>query len=267
MLRLFLLPVTVFRRFREERLMQTAASLSFTTLLGLVPFVAVAVAVASMLPSFAHFDTQIQLFLQETLLPEKAGKVITKYALVFSGKAHRLTWVGAVVVIATALALMLSIDRAINHIWKVPKHRPLWSSLPIYLVVVTLGPLVLGLSVAVSYYVVNKSLGLAQSPDWLDDFALRLLPSILLAGLFSFMYLFVPNCKVNRWHAIVGGVLAAIGFEALQRVLALYFAKFSSYAVLYGAFAAMPIFLIWLHLSWSLVLVCALIVAELRHHT
>lgn len=262
-MRLLALPLNVARRFSRERLIHTAASLSFTTLLGLVPFLAVALAVASQLPTFVHFDQQVRLFLLDYLLPDKAGDVIARYALRFSGKTHRLTWAGFGFLVLTALMLLLSIDRAINAIWHVKRHRPLWLTAPIYLVAMAIGPVALGASLAVSTFVITKSLGWSVLPDWLDQAALRLLPAVMLAGLFSFVYYVVPNCPVRAGHAMAGGVTAAVGFEAMQRLLTLYLASVPAYKLIYGAFAAIPIFLVWLHLSWSVILVGALIVAEL----
>lgn len=262
-MRLLTLPLDVARRFSRERMVHTAASLAFTTLLGLVPFLTVALAVASHLPAFAHFDQQMRQFLLDYLLPDKAGQVVAKYALQFSGKTHRLTWAGAGFLVLTALMLMLSIDRAINAIWHVKRHRPIWTTAPIYLVAMALGPVVLGASLAVSTFVITKSLGWSILPNWLDDAALRLLPLAMVAALLSFVYYMVPNCRVRPVHALTGGVTAALGFQLMQRLLTYYLAKMSAYKLIYGAFAAVPIFLVWLHLSWSVILVGALIVAEL----
>jgi membrane protein len=260
----FCLVTQVIRRFRGERLGQTAAALSFATLLGLVPMIAVAAALIEHLPYFSQgIGVALHKFLLANLLPEKSGAVIAKYVGQFADRAERVTLVGVAVLMATAVVQMLTIERAFNAIWKVKSPRPLVRRLAIHLLALLLGPLVFGGSLAATTYLAGVSLGLVSQLDWLMDGVLRLLPFGFLAGFFALLYWGVPRKNVLPLHAVVGGLLAASAFTAMQRLFSLYIAKFPTYTIVYGPFAAVPIFLAWLYLSWTVILLGALITAEL----
>ncbi|MBZ0133025.1 MAG: YihY family inner membrane protein [Rhodocyclaceae bacterium] len=250
-------------RFREERCTQAAASLAFTTLLALVPLLTVALVLITHFDLFSGLGTALRNFLLANLLPEKAGKVIASYALQFSQKTGRLTVLGMGMLVATALLLLLSIDRVFGKIWRVRQPRPLLKRIFVYLGVLILGPVVLGASVAVATYLLTASLGLVNEPRWLTSLLLKILPAGLLAALCGLLYYAMPNRPVATRHAIAGGIVAAIGFALVQRGFGLYVSAFPSYTLIYGAFATVPIFLVWLYLSWLVVLVGALTTAVL----
>lgn len=249
--------------FRRVRGQQVAASLAFTTLLSLVPLITVALALLSNFPMFAELAEALRGFLLSNLLPEKAGAVIAKYTLQFSQQADRLTAIGSLVLFATAIMLMLTIDRALNAIWNVSRpQRPL-RRLLVYWAVLSLGPLVLGASVAAVGYVTQASLGMVSDPAWLRALTLRLVPLLLLAALLAFIYYAVPNRPVRLGDAAAGGFVAATAFTLLQRLFGLYLSHFPTYTLVYGAFATLPVFLLWLYLSWVVVLGGALMAAVL----
>lgn len=248
-------------RFVDTRCPLVAGSLTFTTLLAVVPLLAVALSVFSHFPGFAQFGDSLSIFLLENLLPETAGRIIATYALEFTQKAGDLTVIGSAILIVTALSLMLTIDSALNTIWGVRTPRPLVTRLTIYWVVLTVGPLFLGGSLAATSYLVSTSLGFVNDPPWLRLIVARLLPVVLLGTLFSFLYFSIPNRRINPWHALIGGVAAAVGFIAMQRGLGFYFAYFPTYTLIYGTFATLPIFLLWLYLSWIVILLGALLAA------
>ena len=250
-------------RFREERCAQAAASLAFTTLLALVPLLTVALVLISHFDLFSGLGTALRNFLLTNLLPEKAGKVIASYALQFSQKTGRLTMLGTGMLVATALLLLLSIERVFGRIWRVKEPRPLLKRIIVYLGVLILGPVVLGASVAATTYLLTASLGLINEPKWVTNLFLKILPALLLAALSGLLYFAMPNRPVAARHAIVGGVVAALGFTLVQRGFGLYISAFPSYTLIYGAFATVPIFLVWLYLSWLVVLVGALATAVL----
>ncbi len=250
-------------RFREERCAQAAASLAFTTLLALVPLLTVALVLISHFDLFSGLGTALRNFLLTNLLPEKAGKVIASYALQFSQKTGRLTMLGTGMLVATALLLLLSIERVFGRIWRVKEPRPLLKRIIVYLGVLILGPVVLGASVAATTYLLTASLGLINEPKWVTNLFLKILPALLLAALSGLLYFAMPNRPVAARHAIVGGVVAALGFTFVQRGFGLYISAFPSYTLIYGAFATVPIFLVWLYLSWLVVLVGALATAVL----
>ena len=251
-------------RFREERLSQAAASLAFTTLLGLVPLLAIALVVISQFDFFSPLGTALRNFLLANLLPEAAGKVIAAYVLQFTQKAGRLTLAGSALLVATAVLLLLSIDRAFNRIWKVAQPRALVKRILLYLAALALAPVAGGLIIALATYLLTVSTGLLNEPPWLTATLFEVVAGAMVAGLFGLLYYAVPNHPVRLPHAVLGGAIAALGLDLMRRAFGIYLAKMSTYTLIYGAFAAVPIFLVWLYLSWLVVLVGALATALLR---
>lgn len=253
----------VVERFRSERCSQVAGSLAFTTLLALVPLLAVAVALISRFDFFTGLGEALRAFLLANLLPEKAGKVVAAYALQFTQQTARLTALGSALVFATAIMLTLTIDHVFSGIWRVSRPRPLLRRVAIYLAALLFGPVALGGSIVATTYLVTASLGLVGEPRWISTLLLSTLPEVMLAALFSFLYYVIPNRPVQLKHAVAGGVFAALGFAVMQRLFGLYIAKVPTYTLIYGTFATVPIFLVWLYLSWLVVLVGALVAALL----
>lgn len=259
----FRLPVRVLNRFRTERLAQTAAALCFATLLGLVPMIIVAVALIDHLPFAASIGKALEKFLLANLLPEKAGAVIANVVGQFAGRAEKVTVIGIAALAATALMQMLTIEHAFNAIWKVRAARSLPRRLWIHGLALLLGPLLFGAGLATTTYLASVSLGLVAEPAWVTTMVFRVMSFGFVAGLFALLYWGVPNQSVSRWHAAFGGMLAAGSFLGMQRLFGLYVVKFPVYAMVYGPFAALPIFLVWLYASWTVILVGALVTAEL----
>lgn len=243
--------------------MQVAASLSFSTLMGLVPLVAMGVVLLAYLPFSADVALAIKKFLLANLLPDKAGKIIARYVEQFAHKTERLTLVGGAILAATALMQMLTIERTFNIIWRVKAERPLLRRLWMHLLAMFLGPVLFGGGLAGIGYLAGISLGLFNESQWLNALFFRGAPLVIMTVLFALLYYTVPNREVNRWHALLGGVLATAGFTLMQRLFSAYVTSFPTYTVIYGAFSVIPIFLVWLHMSWSVVLAGALMVAEL----
>lgn len=259
----FRLVASVVRRFHAERCAQTAAALSFATLLGLVPMLAVGAVLLETLPVGIKLTVALENFLLATLLPEKAGTVIVKYLGQFAQRAERVTWIGLGVLAVTALLQMLTIEHAFNAIWQVKKRRHWLRRLALHVLALLAGPLVFGGALASMTYLASVSFGLVDEPHWVRVAFAQTMPLIFLAFLFSLLYWLLPNRTVSRWHAGLSGVLAALAFVGMQRLFALYVVKLSTYTLIYGAFSAIPIFLLWLYLSWSVILLGALLTAEL----
>lgn len=253
------------RRFRGEHCVQTAAALSFATLIGLVPMITVAFALITLLPVGIGLGAALEKFLLVNLLPDKAGIIIAKYVGQFASRAERVTFFGIVVLAATALMQMLTIERAFNQIWRVRSSRPLFRRLAMHCLALLLGPLVFGASLAAISFVAGVSLGFVDEPYWVNTFVIRgLLPFAFMTTLFGLLYWGVPNKPVKAWHAGFGGTMAALGFVGLQKLFTLFIAAgFTVNAVVYGAFSVIPVFLVWLYASWSVILIGALLVAEL----
>ena len=257
------LVVAVVQRFRTERYAQTAAALSFATLLGLVPMLVVGAALIEILPFGIKLSSALEQFLLTTLLPEKAGVVIAKYLGQFAQRADRVTWIGLAALAVTALLQMLTIERAFDAIWKVQRRRFWHKRIGLHLLTLLLGPLVFGGALASTTFLATASFGLVDEPGWVRIAFSQAVPLVFLALLFSLLYWALPNRVVSRWHAGFSGGLAALAFVGMQRLFALYVVKLPTYTLIYGAFAAVPIFLLWLYLSWSVILLGALVTAEL----
>jgi len=251
-------------RLIESRCPQVAASLAFTTLLALVPLLTVGLILFASLPGFANIAESLQTFLMQNLLPATAGKIIATYAVQFTQKATNLTLIGTSIVIVTAVMLVLTIDKAFNQIWAVAHRRPLLARLSMYWVGLTIGPMVLAVAVALLGQIASLSLGLiGKSDPWFHTALARGTAVGVLAALFTLLYMALPNRPVKLRHALAGGLLAAALLSLLQRLFAIYLAQFPTYTLIYGTFAALPTFLLWLYLSWLVVLVCAVAVAVL----
>lgn len=260
----FRLVVRVARRFESERCTQTAAALAFTTVLGLVPIVAGAVALISILPFGSGMGAAVHKFLLANLLPDKAGMVVAKYVTQFAAKAERLTWIGILTLATTALIQMLTIERTFNMIWRVSKPRPFLRRIFMHVLALLFGPVVFAVMLIAITYMVTTSTGwLSDSIDWVSVFLLRTLPFLIMVGLFAALYWAVPNRHVAKSHAVFGGVFTAGSAVGIQKLLSLYVNYFSAQAVIYGTFSAVPIFLLWLYLVWTVILIGAYIVAEL----
>lgn len=252
-------------RFADDRCAQIASSLTFTTLLSLIPLITVMVTVFAAFPVFTDLMTQIKIFMLMNMVPEVAGKVITVYMTQFSSEAAKLTMLGIAGLTITALLLIYTIDHAFNVIWRVRKPRTMLQRFLTYWAVLTIGPIILGASLSVTYYIVSFSLGYVSNIPLLGQTAFKLLPVALMSLAFTLLYLAVPNRYVPWKHALVGGVFAGIAFELMKRVFAWYITSFPTYTLVYGAFATFPIFLLWIYFSWLVILLGAVIAATLSH--
>lgn len=254
----------VLRRWSEDRCPQIAGSLTFTTLLALVPIFAVAVAMLSRAPFFEEVMVQIKIFLLLNLVPEIAGKIITVYMEQFRENAAQLTTVGLVVLFFTALALMLTVDRSINAIWRVRRARPFWISVLSYVVLLSTGPILIGVSVSITTYLMALSTRV-DVPQQAHSVLLQAAPAAVSAIAFFLLYRLVPNRRVPWHHAAAGGALAAVVFELAKEVFAFYVAHAPAYSVVYGTFVAVPFFLLWIYVSWLVVLFGAELAASLDY--
>jgi membrane protein len=171
--------------------------------------------------------------------------------------------VGLAALVLSAIALMLTIDRTLNGIWRVRRPRSLGQRLLIYWAAITLGPLLVAVSVGSTSYVISASRGLVRSLPGTLAFVLDVVEFVLLAGALAAMYRYVPNTPVRRSHAIAGGMFAAVGIEVAKRLLAWYIGKVPTYSAVYGAFAAVPILLVWIYIAWVIVLLGAVVTAYL----
>ena len=251
------------KRVVADQLPLTASSLTFTTIIALVPLITVLLAVFTVFPMFGKLQTVLQQWLIESLVPDNIAKQVLGYLTQFSGKASRLGGVSLVLLFGTALALILTIDRTLNRLWRVQRPRPLRQRVLIYWAVLTLGPLLLGVMLTITSYLVTASKNVVGAPPEGFRLLLNALELLLLAGGMAALFRAVPNTLVKWSHAWLGGALVALAFEAAKKLLTLYLSAMPTYSVVYGAFATVPILLIWVYLAWLIVLCGAVIVASL----
>ncbi len=253
----------VSQRISEQRLPQVAASLTFTTVLSLVPLATVVLAIFTAFPMFDRLQLSLQGYLIDSFFPETLSETILTYVTQFSDKAKGLTAIGIVFLVITALTTMFTVDRVFNQIWNVKRQRSTINKVVLYWAVLSLAPVLIGLSISVSTALIGETMA-GVNPVLGGMFpALNLIPLTLTVLAFAFIYRIVPNRAVHWKDALVGGVLAAVLFEISKRAFAAYITHFPSYTALYGALAAFPIFLLWIYVSWIIVLLGASTVAAL----
>ncbi|QEY24332.1 YihY family inner membrane protein [Neisseria animalis] len=254
--------VFVVRRFHEERVPQVAASLTFTTLLALVPVLTVTVVAASAFPVFDEWSDTFVQFVNRTIVPQGADLVFD-YINAFKEKAKGLTAIGSLMLLVTSLMLIQTIDDAFNRIWRVGTRRPLMMQFLVYWALLTFGPLSLGVGVSLLLGLMRDSGVEADTfwAEWLKTAASVGFATLLLWGL----YRFVPNRFVPARQALAGALVTAVCLEIARALFAWYMGRFDGYASIYGAFAAVPFFLLWLNLLWSLVLAGAVLTSSLSY--
>lgn len=252
---------TLRQRFREDRLGLTAGSLTFTTTIALVPLATVTLAVFTAFPMFARFRGSLEKYFLQALVPDNIAKPVLRALTEFALQANRLGTAGLIVLVITALALMLTIDRTLNAIWRVRKSRPIAQRVLVYWAAATLGPLLLGISLTLTSYAISASRGLVGAMPGGVSVVLNSLEFLALAAAMSALFHYVPNTPVRWGHAWAGGLFVSLGIEVAKKVLTWYLSTVPSYSTVYGAFATVPIFLVWLYLGWVIVLLGAVIAA------
>jgi membrane protein len=253
--------ITLRQRFREDRLGITASSLTFTTLIALVPLLTVMLAVFTAFPMFSTFQVSLEKYFFQSLVPDTIAKPVLSALTQFASKANRLGTAGLAALVLTALALMLTIDRTLNGIWRVRKPRPIAQRVLVYWAAATLGPLVLGISLTLSAWVITTTKQLVGALPGGVTLALNAIEFILVALGVGALFHYVPNTHVRRRHAMAGGIFVAAGFEIAKKGLAWWVSQVPTYSVVYGTLASLPIFLIWLYTSWVIVLLGAVVAA------
>jgi membrane protein len=250
-------------RVDEDRCFDIAGSLTYSTLLALVPIVTVALSVAAAFPMFTEWTGRIDRLMVENLLPPSLGAVVSAYLAEFAAKAAQLRAIGLAFLFVAAGMLVMTIGDALHRTFRVPRARPLLRRLLIYAGVVILGPLLIGASLTMTSYLVGVALGWTRGGPFGGEVLLRVVPVLLGTVALTLLYVAVPNRTVRLREAAIGGFLAAAAFELMKRGFAFYVAKFPTYNLVYGTFAVIPLFLLWLYLSWAVVMLGASLTAFL----
>ncbi len=252
---------TLRERFREDRLGLTAGSLTFTTLIAMVPLLTVMLAAFTAFPMFSGFEKALETYFLQNLVPDSIARPVMRALTQFAAKARGVGTLGLVLLVVTALALVLTIDRTLNGIWRVRRPRPLGQRVLVYWAALTLGPLALGMSLTLTSYAVSASKGWVSALPGGLGLLLDVIQFGVLAAACAGLFHYVPNTAVRWRHALAGGVFVALAFEGAKWLLAWYLDSVPTYSAVYGAFAAVPILLLWVYLVWVIVLLGAVIAA------
>ncbi|TCK08806.1 virulence factor BrkB family protein [Marinobacterium mangrovicola] len=244
------------RQYQSNQGILNAAALTYTTLFAVVPLMTVSYAMLAAVPSFQGLGEQLQGWIFQNFVPA-TGDVVQEYLQGFTSQARKLTAIGVVFLVITSIMMMKNIEAALNRIWRVSEPRRGMSSFLLYWAVLSLGPVLIGLGLLLTSYVASLPFFYSASEMVGRARLLSLVPPLLSMCAFTLLYAAVPNCRVPLKNAFFGGLAAAIMFEVAKRGFALFVTQFPSYELIYGAFAAVPLFLVWIFICWTIILLGA----------
>ena len=242
----------LFTRFQQDKCSSVAAELTITSLLALVPLTTLVFALLALIPNFEDMALKLQQYLFAYFIPA-SGESIQNYLIEFVEKAKSMSGVGFLMLFITALMMMRTIDKSFNHIWKLKKEQSKVRTFLVYWAVLTLGPIALGASIVITSYInslpiINEVV--AENSVWFKN----ILPLLMASIAFTVMYYVIPNRKILIKHALGSAFIAALLFEIAKSGFGLFVKYFSTYELVFGALAAIPLFLIWIYVSWNIVL-------------
>ena len=253
------------KRVKQAQLQVVAGYLSYVSLMSLVPLMVVALSVATAFPIFADIHHSVEQFVYDNFVPT-ASDIVQQYLSSFVNNASKMSAVAISFLFVAALLLISVIDKTFNNIWQVTKKRRAITSFSMYWMILTLGPLLVGASIAITSYIVSLvSLG-GDDSFGITNLFFRLLPLLSSLAAFILLYMLVPNKTVPFKYAFSGALFAAILFEFAKKIFAVYLTAFPSYQAIYGALAIVPILFLWVYLSWLIVLGGAVITVSLQEY-
>jgi membrane protein len=263
----FVGPITLVRRvagrLNSVGWTRAAGSLAFTTILGIVPLATVAFAVVAQFPVFEDFLRALENYLLRYTLPDTAAALVRKYVLGMATEAASLTGLWIVFVVVTAVLVVDTVESEINAIWGIRRKRPIMRRVVVYTIGVTAGPVLMGAAITLVMWLLRHSVAMVTSQPGAIKAIFEPVPFVLATVGFSLLYAIVPARKVAWPHALISGLLAAFAFEATRRGFTWYVAHSPTYEILYGALAALPLFLLWIFVFWMIVLAGAAVTASL----
>jgi membrane protein len=251
------------RRLLDERLPQVAGSLTFTTTLALVPLLTIVLAIFTTFPVFSNFRIALDNYFVQSVMPKTIANTVLSNLTQFASKATGLSAVGAVALLFTSSAMMGMIERVFNQIWRVRQPRPLLQRVMIYWALITLGPILFGLSLTVTSTLFLATSGLASGAPMVSALFYTIVSVGLTTGAYTLLYTAVPNRFVDWRDAAWGALVAALAFEIAKRGFGIFIRQFPTYTLIYGALAALPLFLVWIYLSWMITLIGAVLASAL----
>ncbi|WP_404400655.1 virulence factor BrkB family protein [Idiomarina seosinensis] len=253
------------QRSAADKINITAGHLTYVTLLSLVPLIVVMFTIFSAFPVFEELQRNIEEALFANLLPTSSEQ-LKQYIDEFVANASRMTAVGVAFLFVVAVFLISAIDSALNNIWRDSSKRRLTVSLAIYWMILTLGPVLIGGGLAATSYLVSLSQFAEEYVSGVRSFALWFIPIVTSFVAFLLLYLLVPNRTVRVRHAAVGALVAAVMFEISKQLFSLYITYFPTYQAIYGALATIPLLIVWIYLSWNIVLMGAELTVSLEEY-
>ncbi|MBS99490.1 MAG: ribonuclease [Oceanospirillaceae bacterium] len=246
----------LFRQYMANQGILNASALTYTTLFAVVPLMTVSYSMLAAVPSFQGVGEQLQGWIFQNFVPA-TGEVVQEYLQTFSSQARKLTAVGIVFLLITSIMMMKNIEAALNRIWRVSEPRSGLSSFLLYWAVLSLGPILIGFGLLLTSYVASLPFFYSATEVVGRARLLAIFPTLLSTAAFTLLYAAVPNCRVPLKNAALGGLAAAIMFEVAKRGFAFFVTQFPSYELIYGAFAAVPMFLVWIFICWTIILLGA----------
>lgn len=253
------------KRCIDDKVSVIAGHLTFVSLLALVPLMVVMFSVFAAFPMFEDIRLQLQEFLFANLIPT-SSEIITEYLNTFVTNVSEMTTIGIIFVVIVAVNLISTIEATMNRIWRNYKRRRFTVALAVYWMILTLGPILMGIGMAVSSYLVSLTTFAENYVTGFREMLLSTVPVITSVIAFLLLYVMMPNRVVKVRYAIWGALLAGVLFEIAKKGFAAYITAFPSYEAIYGALAAIPILLLWIFVSWNIVLIGAEFTASLEEY-
>ena len=247
---------SIFTRCIEDRCPQIAASLAYATLLSLIPLTVILYKIFITLVADASWQLKVQDFVFKSLAPTTADQV-KDYFLNSAVQANSLNYFSLLMLLVSVIAMIYTIDKALNSIWHIHKPRYVIRRIFVYLVLLIFGPLAISFSIFISTYFASLPLISKISGIVYDSGSFFWLPVVILWVAFTMLYKWVPDSEIKWSHAFSGATVAVTLFEIAKHGFALYISYFPLYELLYGALASIPLMLIWIYLIWLIVLLGA----------
>ncbi|WP_431831739.1 virulence factor BrkB family protein [Actinobacillus genomosp. 2] len=253
----------LLKRWKIHNIPVSAGYLTYSTTLAIVPLVMVVFSIFTAFPLFQEATEQLKTLIYDNFAPN-AGDMVEEYIDLFVANSKKMGMVSTIGLVVVALMLIKSIDETLNKMWRNHRKRSIFISFLLYAVILFIAPLLAGGSIAISSYVFSMAIFNGEGLLSFSQSLLQYAPFVLIWLLFTSVYWLVPNTKVNIFHAMIGAIIAAIFFTLGKQAFIWYITTFPSYQAIYGALAVLPIMLLWIHLSWQVVLIGGLITSTLN---
>ncbi|MCP1338939.1 virulence factor BrkB family protein [Idiomarina sp. M1R2S28] len=253
------------QRFNSDNTNITAGHLTYVSMLSLVPLLVVMFTVFSAFPMFEELQENLEQAIFANLLPT-SGEQLEQYLNEFVTNASKMTAIGVGFLFIVAIMLMSAIDKALNNIWRDSSKRHWLVSFAVYWMLLTLGPVLIGSGLAATSYLMSLSQFADEYVSGIQSFVLWFVPIVSSFVFFVLMYQLVPNRQVRFRYAAFGAVIAAFLFELSKQLFSLYITFFPTYQAIYGALATIPILIVWIYLSWLIVLIGAVLTVSLEEY-